>query len=201
MKDIIRYVAVLALICATSSGLLAFVNQKTLGPIAAVNRKIKADAIRKVLASAVPDMRVASDPDSDCVTIRVNDSETGKEKQIAYYRVRSAEEAVAGYAVQTASFIGYSGGVSLMVGITPEGKISGTYVLDHRETPGLGAKIKDQSFAGQFVGISRSGQDVKIKKFGGAVEAVTGASISSHAVTSAINEALKVYDEQVKGKQ
>jgi len=76
MKDTVRYITVLAVICATAAGLLAYVNQKTLGPIAAVNNLIKVNAIREVLASAIPDLQLAANPDSDRVIFHIPDSET-----------------------------------------------------------------------------------------------------------------------------
>ncbi|OGJ90875.1 MAG: hypothetical protein A2268_09535 [Candidatus Raymondbacteria bacterium RifOxyA12_full_50_37] len=201
MKDTVRYITVLAVICATAAGLLAYVNQKTLGPIAAVNNLIKVNAIREVLASAIPDLQLAANPDSDRVIFHIPDSETGKDKEISFYRARNASGSCAGYAVKTASLVGYAGAISLMVGLSLEGKITGTCVLEQKETPGLGTKIKDVLFSGQFIGLVRAGSDIKIKKFGGSIESVTGASISSHAYTAAVNEALKLYEKKLKGQQ
>ncbi len=80
---------------------------------------------------------------------------------------------------------GYGGDIKILVGIGNLFKIKDVVVISHTETPGLGDKIiKQESFAAQFVGMNAS--DVKLKKDGGKVDAITGATISSKAVTDGV---------------
>ncbi len=85
---------------------------------------------------------------------------------------------------------GYSGSFLVTVGVTGQGEIRGVVVGDNNETPGLGKNAQKESFTAQFAG---KNQQITVKKGGGAgeaeVDALTGATITSQAVTDAVNEA------------
>ena len=82
-----------------------------------------------------------------------------------------------------------------MVGLLPDGTIYDTAVLTHKETPGLGDKMdKNKSkFSGQFKRKNPSTFSLKVKKDGGAVDAITAATISSRAFCDAIQRAYKAF--------
>ena len=80
-----------------------------------------------------------------------------------------------------------------MVGFTLDGSISGYKLIDHKETPGLGTKVADKAFAGQFKGLNPDKVDFRVKKDGGDIDAVTAATISSRAVIDAIQRAYDAY--------
>ena len=87
---------------------------------------------------------------------------------------------------------GFDNTITMMVGVDTEGKVLGISVVSHTETAGLGAVAAattsaGEAFRGQFVGMSGS---VSVTKDGGAVDAITGATITSRAVCSGINAAL-----------
>lgn len=82
---------------------------------------------------------------------------------------------------------GYGGPIELMVGIDGKGKVSGVKVLNHRETPGLGANIVGTKFLDQFKGKTFD-DPIEPKKD---IDAITGATISSRAVCVGVREALK----------
>lgn len=86
---------------------------------------------------------------------------------------------------------GYGGEIRLICGIGPDGKILETKVLSHSETKGLGSKITEPEFAGQFPG---KGSDLN------GVDIISGATISSRAYIDAVKDAFKAY-ELVKGAQ
>lgn len=92
---------------------------------------------------------------------------------------------------------GYGGEIAVMTGIYRNGKISGVTILSHGETPGLGANAANSEFCEQFEEIDvKSGATVtKSSPQEGEIAAVTGATISSEAVTSAVNEALSLYEK------
>lgn len=94
-----------------------------------------------------------------------------------------------GVAVRTYSSNGYGGEVRLMVGFDAQGTITGTSVLAHSETPGLGAKMTEQSFQGQFVGINPGSEPLMVTKDGGSIDAITAATISSRAFCDAVTRA------------
>ncbi|HAL74782.1 MAG TPA: hypothetical protein DCM45_06815 [Clostridiales bacterium] len=94
---------------------------------------------------------------------------------------------------------GYGGPVPVLAVIGLDGKIDGLKILDNSETPGLGKKVAGQSFFGQFLA-----QDVKsvfsVKTATDSqvrIDAVTGATISSRAVTNAVNLILSFYQQQI----
>lgn len=101
---------------------------------------------------------------------------------------------VIGY-VCTASEQGYGGPIQVIVGIRPDGGITGITVGGSRfaETAGLGAKTKESSFSEQFIG-KRSPLSLKMD-----IDAVTGASISSGAVVKAANKAAAFVKERTEG--
>ena len=73
----------------------------------------------------------------------------------------------------------------------------GIQVLEHKETPGLGSKIRDENFKQQYVGQSAESIDFRVKKDGGDIDAISGATISTRAFSEAIELALK--DQKEKG--
>ncbi|MHB9028341.1 MAG: RnfABCDGE type electron transport complex subunit G [Candidatus Latescibacterota bacterium] len=96
---------------------------------------------------------------------------------------------------------GYSSVIETMVGIDREGKIIGTQVVSQLETPGLGTKVmeirhgeNDPWFQRQFIGKSIQ-DDLRVNKDGGVIDSITGATISSRAMTNSIREGL----EKMKG--
>jgi len=69
-------------------------------------------------------------------------------------------------------------------------------IVSNTETPGLGSRIEEDFFTNRFEGLSVS--DVKLSKEGGKVDAITGATISSKAVTDAVQRGLEEKIEQIK---
>ena len=88
---------------------------------------------------------------------------------------------------------GYGGAIKLLVAVTPDGKVYDFKVLGHNETPGLGDNIKKPKFKDQFAEKSLAELTVVKRPVtdGSAIEAITGATISSKAVTAAVREAVE----------
>lgn len=84
---------------------------------------------------------------------------------------------------------GYGGKMRVVVGASPGGTVVGVRVVSQSETPGLGARVTEEAFLGQFAGKGLEG--VALKKDGGEIEGVTGATISSRAVVRAVRSALE----------
>ena len=97
----------------------------------------------------------------------------------------------AGYAVEVVPQ-GFGGAITMMVGVDFQGNVLGVSVINQTETAGLGAvcgadNSAGEAFRGQFVGMSG---DLAVTKDGGQVDAITGATITSRAVTAGVNAAL-----------
>jgi electron transport complex protein RnfG len=81
---------------------------------------------------------------------------------------------------------GYGGTISILVGLKDETTVRGISIISHSESPGLGARITEESYFGQYRGISIIESDIKAN--GGTIDAITGATISSQAVADAVRE-------------
>ena len=97
-----------------------------------------------------------------------------------------------GYAFQVTPG-GFDNTITMMVGVDFEGKVTGISIISHTETAGLGAVAAaktsaGEAFRGQFVGMSGT---VSVTKDGGAVDSITGATITSRAICVGVNAALE----------
>ena len=104
--------------------------------------------------------------------------------------VKAAYGTTDGYVIQVAP-AGYGGTIDMVVGISGAGTVTGIEIVSHSETASLGANIakgsKGEAFRGQF--INQSG-NLAVTKDGGTIDALTGATVSSRAVTNGVNAAL-----------
>ncbi|WP_313583102.1 RnfABCDGE type electron transport complex subunit G [Lacrimispora sp.] len=99
---------------------------------------------------------------------------------------------VLGYVITSHSDDSYSGVVQISVGIKEDGSINGIEFLAISDTPGLGLKAKEPAFKGQYAG--KNQESLTVTKSGnagaGEIDAISGATITSSAVTNAVNAAL-----------
>ena len=167
-------------------GILAYVNHLTEGPINAQKAKALADGIKTVM----------------CVdNLTVNQTDTvqtkgpkGKDVTFIIYQTQDAQGKDLGAAVETIAN-GFGGELKLLVGFAPDGKILGYTLLEHAETPGLGAKA-DKWFQkgekGDIIGKSPA-EPLAVSKDGGQVDAITASTITSRAFLYAVNSAYDAY--------
>ena len=167
----------LTFISLAASASLGFVYEFTKKPIEISNLNKKLKAIRLV----VPDFN--NDPDKEMYKLP-----TGSGDSLDIYPARKDNEIV-GYAVNTYTRNGFSGNISLMAGFKPDGTIFNITVLEHKETPGLGSKMNDPGFKDQFNLKNPASFELKVKKDGGPVDAITAATISSRAFCDAVQRA------------
>lgn len=111
---------------------------------------------------------------------------------VTYFKAM-ADDALVGYAIRSI-VSGFGGPLTLLVGITADGKVYNTTVLSHSETPGLGAKCtSDQKFMAQWKGLDPSVATLSVKKDGGSIDAITASTITSRAYTQAVANALDTF--------
>ncbi len=96
---------------------------------------------------------------------------------------------IVGFAVKTYTEKGFSGRFDLMAGFKVDGSINNVSVLEQKETPGLGTKMKEDKFKNQFLGKNPNSYKMIVKKDGGEVDAITAATISSRAYCDAMQKA------------
>ncbi len=112
------------------------------------------------------------------------------------------ESGVVGWCVSV-STKGYGGQIGFVVGITKDGTVKAINILNHSETPGLGAKSTEPEFSGQFA--DKSSFPLKVVKGGASnpdeISAISGATITSNAVVSGVNGAVDYWNKNLKGAE
>ena len=105
---------------------------------------------------------------------------------------------VVGYALSVSSK-GFGGDVTMALGLTPDGEVKKISFTELNETAGLGMRANEDSFKDQFPGKSGSVSLVKGDAGENEISALTGATITSTAVTNALNAGLNFYETVLKG--
>jgi electron transport complex protein RnfG len=205
MKEgsILKLSLTLTAICLIAAAALAVGYRMTKPTIDERARADKLEALRVVLPAAVD----------------FSDQKSGPE--IDYYEGLDGDGQLVGYAFPGEAK-GYSSTISVMVGVDLEGTLTGIKILDQKETPGLGTQAVDlpatrtfwQALSGrgekgeagrppfqeQFVGKTVTGLRVVTGKTETEIEALTGATITTQAVTDAVKDNLEAFLVQQKQK-
>ena len=185
-SSLTNMVLVLTGVAVIMGGILAFVNHLTEGPINEQKEKALADGIKAVMVC--DDLKV-----DETIEVRQNDE---KDKELVYtvYEVKDAQGKDLGAAVESTTG-GFGGDLKVLVGFDMEGNILGYTLLEHAETPGLGAKA-DKWFQkgekGDIIG-KNPAEPLIVSKDGGQVDAITASTITSRAFLLAVNNAYKAY--------
>ncbi len=180
IKEILIPTISLFLICTVVTLLLAVTNSVTAPKIEQLQIETANQTKAQVLSVAKSF--------SDEKTVALNGVD------YTYYEGYDNNKNVIGY-VFTTSAKGYGGDVVTMVGVKADGTVSGIDFLAISETAGLGMNADTDDFKSQFVG--KSGV-VGVNKYNSTeteIQALTGATITSKAVASAVNIALELYEE------
>lgn len=166
-----RLTGALLLISVVVAGLLGLTNHITADRILAINEEKTAASMQEVLpAVSYQELEYAGD-----------DSTVAK----------LYEALGAGYVVEVTPS-GFGGIIDMVVGVDSTGAVTGISIVSMSETSGLGANAAKESFRSQFTGLSGS---LAVNKDGGEIDALTGATITSRAVTSGVNSALAAVAE------
>jgi len=180
MKDTVKLIAVLVIICAIAGSLLAWVHKVTYEPIQETERRVRNQAMQEVLPE------YSNDPVAESVS--VPDGE-----DTWTFHVARKDGIYVGAAFETVTSKGYGGDIVIMVGVSADDKVQAIKILKQKETPGLGAKVESPDWRGQFSGKNISETKWSVKKDQGDIDQITAATISSRAVTEAVKKGLDVY--------
>ena len=181
MREMIKMVVVLTLLCTFSGGLLAAIRGGTKERIEYQQLKfVKGPAIKAILKGA------SNDPIVD--RFKIKDGKIERSFFVGVFDGKASAVALESFGK------GFSGDIGLMVGVNiDDDKIIAIGVTTHSETPGVGSRAKtDPSFAAQFKGLSIT-DSFKVKTDSGQVDAVSGATVTSRGVSIAVTEAGKFY--------
>lgn len=184
MRELLKLSIVLTIICCCAALSLAYVYNLTKDPIAYQQQLKKTKAINDVF----PEYGDVSKFDVSAFTLCVNGNDDSSCRK--YYRIKK-NDVLLGTAFEIIAS-GYGGEINIMVGVGIESKVTGIKIIRHSETPGLGANIIKEKFYSQFRG-KNINTGWNLKKKGGDIDQVSGATISSAAVMKAVHDGALLY--------
>jgi electron transport complex protein RnfG len=198
MREILKMIVVLTLFCVGAAGILSQVYNVTKGPIA----EAKAEEIRRSIRAVLP--AYDNKADEEFIEKKIGVDKKGNDIIRKIYMGKQ-EDRLVGRAFVVIAPDGYSGNIEIMMGVDPEGKITGIEIIAHAETPGLGAKIlKKETWSGKGSGpgglVGKTlANNLKVKKDGGEIDQITGATISPRAIVKAVKKGLEFHKQQFQG--
>lgn len=201
MNKIIKNTLILTAITVVSGLLLGIVYNITKEPIARAQENTKQEAYKAVLSDAASFEAVDFDSDSALSLLSENGYTSDEITEVVEGTDDSGE--VIGYVISVQSSEAYDGTLELSVGIATDGTVKGVEMLDISETAGLGMKADEAEFKDQF-------KDKTVEKFtytktgeegNDMIDAISGATITTNAVTNAVDSALVYYQNELGGSQ
>ncbi len=175
MKETLKLVAVLTIICSISAAMLAAVYSVTMGPITEALEIKTVKAAEEVMPAGAPKV--------------VKESIDGEN----FFIARSDSGCVEAVAVEGTSKNGYGGDLTLMVGLSTDKKLINFQVITSKETAGLGTRISEPDFKEQLIGKPFT-SNWQVKKDGGDFDALTSATISSRAALECVRDAISKFE-------
>ena len=198
MKNIIKNTLILTAITLVAGILLGLVYEITKEPIALAKEAAKKEAYQQVMADAdafdgleLIDEAIKEVKDtvesSGCTINEVVEAKSNGE--------------TVGYVVTTTTSEGYGGEIQISVGMLTDGTVNGVAILSIGETAGLGMKATEEDFYSQYAG--KNVEFFSVTKTGASsdneIDALSGATITSNAMTKAVNSAVVYYKHALGG--
>lgn len=198
MNKIIKNTIIITLITVVAGLLLGAVYHITKEPIAKAQAKAQTKAYQEVLSEATDFEKV----DVDIDTINSDLPNMGYEKDLVDdVVVGKKNNEIVGYVFTITSKEGFGGNIDLTVGVLKDGTTSGISFLSISETAGLGMKSTEPKFKDQFK--NKKVESFKYTKTGASadneIDALSGATITTNAVTNAVDCALFTFNEYIGG--
>ncbi|MTI48551.1 RnfABCDGE type electron transport complex subunit G [Sporosalibacterium faouarense] len=187
MREVIKLGLILLLITSVAAIVLGLTNSVTEDVI----QEVEAEASKEARLEALPQADSFKQIDEDIFSKIKEENSKVVEVYVGY----SGEEVV-GYAIKTAT-PGYGANIEVITGISVDNQLTGMKVGSHQETPGLGANATKAEFQNQYKDKSTDEEIVVVKtppSKDNEIQALTGATISSNAVTDGVNIAREIYN-------
>lgn len=198
MNKIVKNTAILTIITLVAGCLLGLVYEITKEPIALAQENAKQEAYKIVLSDAAEFEAYEAFDEAEAASVLKEAGYTDDITEVAAAKDASGD--TIGYVISATSHEGYGGDISVSVGILNDGTVKGIELLSISETAGLGMKADEPAFKDQFKDkqvekftYTKSGEDGDDK-----IDALSGATITTSAVTNAVDSAL-VYFQNVLG--
>lgn len=200
-STILKDALALCAITLVASVALGFVNEVTKGPIKAAEDKAKFEAYEAVYAGA--EFSSSDDVDARVEEAATFMSDNGfNETTVNEVAIASENGTPSGYVMSVTSNAGYGGNIKLSLGVKSDGTVTGLEVLEISETPGLGMNADTPEFKAQYA-------DKKVESFqligtkdakteDNQINAISGATVTSNAVTNTVNAALAFANDLAK---
>lgn len=200
MKKIIKNTAILTAITLVAGMLLGLVYEITKKPIAVAHENAKQEAYKKVLENASSFENMDSFDKNDAnKLLREAALPENEISEVAVAKDEAGE--VCGYVITVVSHEGYGGDIVVSVGIQNDGTVKGIEMLKIGETAGLGMKATEDVFKNQFK--DKQVSQFRYTKSGEAgdemIDALSGATITTNAVTNAVNASLVYFQNMIGG--
>lgn len=199
MNKIVKNTLILTAITVVSGLLLGIVYNVTKGPIAQAQENTKQEAYRTVLTDASSFETVDFDAESTLSILSENGYTSDTITEVVEGKDDSGE--TIGYVISVQSSEAYDGTLELSVGIASDGTVKGVEMLSISETAGLGMNADEAEFKDQYkdknvesFSVTKTGEDGD-----NMIDAISGATITSNAVTNAVNSALVYYQNELGG--
>ena len=200
MNKIIKNTLILTAITVVSGLLLGVVYNVTKEPIAQAQENTKQEAHRAVLADASSFETLDFNAESTLSLLTENGYTSDTITEVAEGKDNSGE--TIGYVISVQSSEAYDGTLDLSVGIATDGTVKGVEMLSISETAGLGMKADEAEFKDQYK--DKNVENFTVTKTGedgdNMIDAISGATITSNAVTNAVNSALVYYQNELGGE-
>lgn len=200
MKRILKDAMILTAITVVAGFLLGLVYEITKEPIAAAEEAAQQAAYQEVFSEASSFAEYEGYDADEAARLMMDN---GYDDDVSIDGVMEAYDEngeLLGYVLNVTDGEGYGGDICFSLGLTLEGTMNGISFTTLDETAGLGQKAKEETFSSQFYGITVSSITlVKVTPTTeGEIQAISGATITSTAVTNGVNGAL-CYFENVLG--
>lgn len=193
-KTIIKDALILCLITLVAGFLLGVVHEITLEPIAAANEAAQQDAYRAVFEDAEEFVELP-DFDAEAATQAAVDAGYTDDTIDGCVQAVDADGNLLGYVINASDPSSYGGNVTLSLGVRVDGTVNGYSITDINDTAGLGMKATEEDFSSQYE--NKQVEAFVVTKTGAAsdeeIDAISGATITSDAVTRAVNAGLAYY--------
>ncbi len=200
MNKIVKNTLILTAITVVSGFLLGVVYGITKEPIAEAQENTKQEAYRSVLSDASSFETMEDFDAADAASILEENGYSSDEITEVAEGIDDSGETV-GYVVNVMSHEAYDGDLEVSVGIAADGTVKGIEMLSISETAGLGMKADEAEFKDQF-------KDKNVEKFtytksgesgDDKIDAISGATITTNAVTNAVDSALVYFQNELGG--
>lgn len=189
MKEMMKNTLKLTLITLIAGALLGLVYMVTKEPISRQQEKLRREAWQAVYPEAASFEEVAS-PAADQITALWQEADLADNQFDEIILAKDEAGSTVGYVITVTSKAGYGGDIKLSFGLTKDGTIRQLYLLSISETAGLGMKAKEEPFLSQFSGQTAEALSVQRhtgQTGDGYIDAISGATITSRAITRAVN--------------